>query len=99
MGLNAGVVRFHLRRENLKDFIEKQSKKRSVYFLKLPKMRSLFSIYNLYLICLLVWSFLILFSDVNDFPKRHARAKMSLVNGRSLPFGRVKVDGFNKMTA
>ena len=27
MGLNAGGVRFHIRREKLKDFIEKQSKK------------------------------------------------------------------------
>ena len=79
----------------LERFHRKTVQKRSVYFLKLPKMRSLYSIYNLYLICLLIWSFLILFSAVNDFPKRHVQ-KFPLLC--SLLFGHVKVDGFNKMT-
>ena len=77
-------------------FHRKTVQNRSVYFLKLPKMCSLCSIYNLYLICLLVWSFLILFSGVNDFQKCHVQKFPSLC---SLPFARVEVDGFNKMTA
>ena len=61
-------------------------------------MCSLCSSYNLYLICLLVWSFLILFSGVNDFAKRHVQKLARACMAAALPFSRGKVDGFNKRT-